>query len=106
MATKKQEFRYNKRRGHYSYIYEEDGELRRNLLLSTKPQRKIKRDGKTLFVDNVKLDKHPNPKSNKDVWLINRRFVDKKNAFETNARKNWKFKRSDKIKVYNIINKK
>ena len=102
----KQEFRYNKRRGHYSYIYAEDGDNRKNLLLSTKENKKVNRKGKVHIVDNVKLDKHPNPNSNKDVWVMTRRFVDNKKAFSKNAYKNWKFTKSDKMKVDKIINKK
>lgn len=103
---RKQEFRYNKRRGHYSYIYEEDGDVRKHLMLSTKDSQKVKRKGNVYIVKNVKLDKHPNPKSNKNVWVMTRRFVDKKNAFDKNARKNWKLTKSDKTKVEIIINKK
>ena len=103
---KREEFRYNKRRGHYSYIYDEDGDNRKNLLLSTKPTRKTKSGGKEYSAKNIKLDKHPNPNSNKDVWVMTRRFVDNKKAFSKNAYKNWKFTKSDKMKIDKIINKK
>ena len=75
-------------------------------MLSTKESQSVKRKGKVHKVKNIKLDKHPNPNSKKDVWVMTRRFVDNKKAFSKNAYKNWNFTKSDKMKVDKIINKK
>lgn len=96
------EFRYNRKRKHYSYIYGFKGDYRQNLLLSTKPTRNVKRFGKTKIKNNVKLSKHPNPKSNKQVYIINQRYLDHKNSFGNLL--NWLFstkedrKKAKKIK--------
>lgn len=44
------EFRYNKRRKHYSYIYGQKGDYRKNLLLSSKSTRRIKKETKLKFL--------------------------------------------------------
>ena len=60
------EFRWNKKRQHYSYLFKQLGDYRKNILLSTKPKVIDKRKNKEAI--NIKLYKHPNPNSNKDVY--------------------------------------
>lgn len=57
----KSEFRYNKKRKHYSYLFKDIGQLRKNLLLSSKQTRKHHGKRKK----NVKLYRHPNKKNSK-----------------------------------------
>lgn len=95
------EFRYNRKRKHYSYIYRHLGNYRRNLLISTKPVRKIKNNGKVKTIKNIELEKHPNPNSNKKVFIINKSYTDHKNVFDYNL-KNWKFYKIDRLKVKRI----
>lgn len=96
------EFRYNRKRKHYSYIYGFKGDYRQNLLLSTKPTRKVKRKGKTKIINNVKLIKHPNPnKLKEDSYLITKRYLDHKDNFGP-SKKNWFFSILDRLKVKKI----
>ncbi len=95
------EFRYNKRRKHYSYVFKDMGHYRKNILLSSKPIMKKHGRGKK----NIKLYKHPNPNSNKEVYLIPIIFLDSFDAFETKKAR-WRFDKNDKRKVKRIIHKK
>lgn len=105
----KKYFGYNKRRKHYAYVYDSDGNLRNNLLLSTKPVVKITKKGKTRFVDNEELYKHPNPNykpknKNDKVYLVKRKYVDNKDNIS--VRPGWFFHEKDIPKVEKIITKK
>ena len=61
------EFRYNKKRKHYSYIFKDVGSKRKNIILSSKPVRKEHQKIRR----NIKLYKHPNPKAN-DKRIVKR----------------------------------
>ena len=95
------EFRYNKKRKHYAYLFKTIGMYRRNILLSTKPIRiwrgKIK--------NNIKLFKHPNAKSNKVVYVIPIIYVDNINNFYPQILK-WKFDKNDKRIIKRIKHRK
>ncbi len=93
----KPEFRYNKRRKHYSYIYKFNGDYRQNLLLSTKPVEKINKNGKIRVIKNVKLYKHPNYKSDKSVYVMPRRYIDHKSNFDRSLP--WAFHTFDKRQI-------
>lgn len=101
-------FGYNNFRKHYGYIFGSIGDLRENILISTKPSVRVKKRGKYKIYNNVELEKHPNPnykqknKSDK-VYLITRIYKDHKDKIK--PRKGWQFTEDDMIKVYNIINK-
>lgn len=98
----KTEFRYNKKRQHYSYIYKFSGNNRHNLLLSSKSTRKVKKHGKTKVIKNVKLIKHPNPnKPNEASYLMVQRYVDDKDDFDYKIN-NWSFDPMDRIKIKRI----
>ena len=53
------EFRYNRKRKHYSYLFKDVGSKRKNIILSSKPVRKehkkIKRNVKHVNMDILKL---------------------------------------------------
>ena len=95
------EFRYNKKRKHYSYVYGAKGDYRRNLLLSTKPTRKVKKGKRIKIIDNVVLYKHPNPDDETVVYLIKQRYIDNEKVFNKPL-KDWKFHVYDKRKVKRI----
>ena len=60
------EFRYNRKRKHYSYLFKDVGSKRKNIILSSKPVRKEHKKIKR----NVKLYKNPNPNMNSDSYVI------------------------------------
>ena len=95
------EFRYNKRRRHYSYIFKDLGVYRKNIILSSKEFRKWK--GK--YKRNIKLSVHPNPNANMDVYLIPIIYIDHSSVFDSKTLK-WRFDKNDKRKVKRIIHKK
>jgi hypothetical protein len=85
------EFRYNKKRKHYAYVFKTIGYFNKNILLSTKQTRiwkgKIKK--------NIKLSKHPNPNSVKTVYVIPIIYIDKNDSFHQMKLK-WYFDKNDK----------
>ena len=91
------EFRYNKRRKHYSYLFKDVGSRRKNIILTSKSMRRHHNRIKK----NIKLYKHPNPKSNKQAYLIPIIYVDESVPFEE-KRPSWKFHPNDKRKVKRI----
>lgn len=101
------EFRYNKRRKHYSYIFKKEGDYRKNLLLSTKPERKKKKKGKTKTIKNVSLYKHPNPnKPEEKQYIITKIYKDDKSNFSNRRLSDWQFHSYDKRKIKKIKHKK
>lgn len=98
------EFRYNKNRKHYSYLYKDKGDYRYNLLISTKQFVKVKKKKGVKMVENIPLYKHPNPNSDTKVYLVKRRFCDKSSSF--GKKLNWKFHLFDKRKVKRLKKKK
>lgn len=96
------EFRYNRKRKHYSYIYGFKGDYRQNLLLSSKPIRKSKKHGKTKIYKNVELIKHPNPnKPTEKSYLMNKRYLDHKDDFDY-LLYSWRFDSQDRLKVKKV----
>lgn len=91
------EFRFNRKRKHYSYLFKDIGIYRKNILISTKPKRKWHNKVKI----NVRLYKHPNPNSKKEVFIIPKIYVDHLEAFDKQILK-WKFDKNDKRKVKRI----
>ena len=96
------EFRYNKKRKHYSYIYSCRGDYRQNLLISSKPDRVVHKDGKKKRIKNIKLSKHPNPNKNgEESYLMTKRCLDHKDNFGP-VKKNWFFSILDRLKVKKV----
>ena len=95
------EFRYNKKRKHYSYIFKSKGFYRRNILFSTKPIRIWRRKSKY----NVKLFRHPNPNSNKVVYVVPIVYVDNIQCFYP-KKLEWFFDKNDKRVIKRIKRKK
>lgn len=95
------EFRYNRKRKHYSYLFKDVGFERKNIVLTSKPYRKEHKKMKK----NIKLFKNPNPNSDNDSYLIPKIYTDKEETFDKRKLK-WKFHQNDKRKVKRIKKKK
>lgn len=91
------EFKYNKKRKHYAYLFKAIGFYRKNILLSTKPFRIWKGKSKK----NVRLYCHPNPNSLKSIYIIPIVYIDLINCFDQKSLK-WRFHVNDKRKVKRI----
>ena len=95
------EFRYNKKRKHYSYLFKSAGPFRKCILFTTKPTRIWKKKTK----NNYRLFKHPNPSCEKTVYVIPRIYVDHAKSFHKDSL-NWQFDRNDKRRIKRIIKEK
>ena len=95
------EFRWNKKRKHFAYLFKDIGDSRLNIIITTKPFRMVYGKMKR----NIRLFKHPNPNSTKIVYLIPYIYIDRQMSFYEKIYK-WKFNINDKRKVKRIIKKK
>ena len=95
------EFRYNKKRKHYSYLFKDIGSYRKNIVITSKAIRKFHGKNKR----NIKLYKHPNPNENVDAYVIPRIYVDDNSSFDSKTLK-WKFDKNDKRKIKRLIKRK
>ena len=95
------EFRYNRKRKHYSYLFKDAGTGRKNIVLSSKPYRKEHKKLKK----NIKLFKNPNPNNQNQSYLIPKIYIDSIDSFDERVLK-WRFHSSDKRKVKRIKKKK
>ena len=95
------EFRYNKKRKHYSYIFKSKGFYRKNIVFSTKPVRIWK--GK--IKNNIKLFKHPNPNSSKTIYVVPIVYIDNVECFYPKTLE-WFFDKNDKRLIKRIKRKK
>ena len=95
------EFRYNKKRKHYAYLFKDLGVFRKNILLSTKPYRIVRGKQKK----NVLLFKHPNKNETTVVYVIPYVYIDHYTSFDTNALL-WFFDKNDKRKIKRIKKRK
>ena len=91
------EFRYNKKRKHYAYLFKDVGNHRKNILITTKPIRFFHKKSK----NNIRLYKNPNKNNVKVVYLIPIIYVDCINSFDSKILK-WTFDKNDKRKVKRI----
>ena len=91
------EFRWNKKRKHYAYLFKDKGNFVFSIVITTKPYRLVHGKAKA----NVRLLKHPNPRSNKIAFLIPYVYVDDLVSFFEKVYK-WQFDRNDKRKVKRI----
>ena len=103
------EFRWNKKRKHYAYLYKAIGEFRKNILLTSNPRVYKKKNGKIKVVlNNVKLFAHPNPKrenvgsSNNEFYVIPKNYIDHIASFDDHVYKEWNFSINDKRKIKRI----
>ena len=98
------EFRYNKKRKHYAYLFKDVGTKRMNILITSK--RYVLNKKGRVAITNVPLFKHPNKKKNGQYYLIPRRFLDELLSFDEHIYLDWSFAKNDKRKVKRIKKKK
>ena len=100
------EFRWNKKRKHYAYLYKDKGNFRNNILLHSDPSKNPNwsNDKRLDFLRrHIKLFKHPNPK-NKNIqsYYVERRiYVDLKDSF-SDQKYPWNWHKNDKRKIKRI----
>ena len=94
------EFRYNKKRKHYAYLFKATGAKRKNLLITSKEcVLKHKRGKIRKVMDNIPLVHHPNSEKQGSFFVIPRVYTDEKSSFEeTIYRWNWNINDKRKIK--------
>lgn len=94
------EFRWNKKRRHYAYIFKECGDYKMNILLSTDPYFVTKKHGKTIIRKNIRIAIHPNPNLKGDkrtFYIVNHKpYFDRNVSFNDRAYSNWKWSHHDK----------
>ena len=99
------EFRWNKKRKHYSYLFKDAGGFVLNIVITTKPNRVV--HGR--IKKNIRLFKHPNPNSLKTAYVIPFVYVDKLSSFFEKIY-SWNFDKNDKRIIkrikHSFINKK
>ena len=95
------EFRYNRKRKHYSYLFKDVGSRCKNIVLSSKPYRKEHK----VLKKNIRLFKNPNPNNGNQSYLIPKIYVDDFNSFDERKLK-WQFHQNDKRKVKRVQKKK
>ena len=97
------EFRWNKKRKHYAYLFKDKGDFRKNLLLHSDPNEKpqlTKEEQKAFDSKHTILYHHPNPRKeqNKKYYVENRIYIDNKCSFEIRIY-HWRWHRNDKRKI-------
>ena len=95
------EFRFNKKRKHYAYLFKKLGLYRKNILFTTKPVRIWK--GK--IKNNIKLYHHPNRNSRKVVYVIPIIYIDHVDSFYPTVL-SWNFDKNDKRTIKRLKRKK
>ena len=91
------EFRWNKKRKHYAYLFKDCGKQVFSIVISTKPYRMMHGKAKA----NIKLVRHPNPNCLKTAYLIPYVYVDELLSFFDKVYR-WNFDKNDKRKVKRI----
>ena len=94
------EFRYNKKRKHYAYLFKDLGDYRRNILLHSDPSKRgdwDKKKEKDFMKRHTKLYRHPdlNKPAIEIYYVENRIYVDNKDSFKEKVYK-WKWDKNDK----------
>ena len=96
------EFRWNKKRKHYAYLFKDKGAYVANILLSSKSEVKDNRHPeRKIIIKNIKLFRHP---SNKDgiFYIVARCYLDHIDSFDKKIYTNWKWNKNDKRKIKRI----
>lgn len=91
------EFRYNKKRKHYSYLFKVVGFRRKNILISSKPFVVKHKHGRIkIIANNIKLHKHPNKQKNGVFYIIPFIYLDDISSFGNTIYSEWVFDINDK----------
>lgn len=89
-------FRFNKKRKHPSYIFYEKDDKYYSFLITHNEKYKRK--------DNIMLYKNPNSKDERQSYIHDKLYQDKKSDFSY-VFKNWKFDKNDKRKIKRLKKK-
>ena len=101
------EFRFNKKRKHYAYLFKDNGDYRKNLVLTSKPfKRKKKKNGKIKKVYNVPLTHHPDENDKTKMFVDKRIYNDHIESFDSEIKTSWSFDKNDKRKIKRLKHKK
>ena len=97
------EFRWNKKRKHYAYIFQEKGEFFKNLLIHSDPSKHkdwTKQKEKDFLKRHTVLYRNPNPNKSlsQKYYVENRIYVDKSSSFEI-RKYEWNWDKNDKRKI-------
>lgn len=93
------EFRWNKKRKHYSYLHKDLGDYRRNILITTKPF-VLNRKGSIKYV-NIVLTRHPNASKRGKYYVVPRNYLDYKDCFG-DKKYPWSWDINDKRKTKRV----
>ena len=94
------EFRFNKKRRHFCYLFKDVGNRRLNFLLSTKPVHLIHKKSKK----NIKLSRHPDATDETELYIIPFIYIDELDSFGSDIYP-WSFDRNDKRKIKRLKKK-
>ena len=93
------EFRWNKKRKHYAYLFKDIGRKRLNLLISSKPVMVGKKNKKKKrFYKNVPLFHHPNRNKIGQFYVVRVIYLDDLHSFDDKSYA-WSWDRNDKRKI-------
>lgn len=95
----KSEFKFNKKRKHYSYIFKAMNGYCLNILLTTDSESRQKKHKKVIMVKNIQLFRHPNKNSKVKAFIYNHPpYLDNEKSFDKKLL-NWSWDKNDKRKV-------
>lgn len=96
------EFRWNKRRKHYSYLHKKKGRLITNILISSKGHVvKHKKGREKIIMNNVRLSHHPDANIDGVFYVIPKNYTDDIDSFGRKVYR-WEWDRNDKRKIKRI----
>ena len=101
------EFRWNKRRKHYAYLFKKIKMKRLNILISSRAfviRKKTKIKQK--YINNVRLFRHPNSNKLGTFYIIPIIYIDNISSFDSRVYSGWFFDKNDKRKIKRIKRKK
>lgn len=99
MIMSRSEFRFNKKRKHYAYLFKDTKSKTKNILITSKPVIIRFKKGRQIIKNNIPLFRHPNPNKSGQFYLIARVYVDEIYSFDEHKYKSWVFDKNDKRKV-------
>ena len=94
------EFRWNKKRKHYAYLFKDVNHKCKNILISSSPIMVEKQNKKKVRVtNNIPLFRHPNKNKYGQYYLIPRVYLDGIECFDDKKYSTWSFDKNDKRKI-------
>ena len=97
------EFRWNKKRKHYAYIFKDKGHKRKNILITSKNVVLKHKNGRNKVVlINIALFRHPNSEKEGVYYLIPKWYLDDEQSFDEKIYEKWNFYKNGKRKVKRI----